>query len=138
MEYLGIDFGLKKIGLAVGDSDNCLAEPLCVLRAETEEKMLLKITKTVKELKISKIVVGVSEGRMAESSMEFGNKLSALLQVSVEFQDEAFSTLDAQRLSIEAGLKRKKRKGMEDAYSATLILQSWIDTSQLPRKTDSP
>ena len=126
MRILGIDYGKKKIGLAVSDGE--LAEPFKVIRVKTEEEGLDKVAKQLKELKVSKIVVGVSEGKMGEKSRNFGKKLREKLETPVVFQDETLTTHEAQELSIKAGIKRKKRKALEDAYAACLILQAYIDS----------
>lgn len=127
MKILGIDYGRKKIGLAIADGP--LAEPLKILRYEDTKILREKIKKIIKELAIEKIVVGVSEGTMADESHNFGEKLKKTCSVPVFFQDETLSTQEAQRLSRQAGIKRKKRKEMEDAYSAALILQEYLDSS---------
>ena len=126
MRILGIDYGKKKIGLAV--SDGPLAEPLKVIRFKTKEEAIIKVEKVVKVEQVEQLVVGVSEGKMGEESKRFGEKLKRTLDIAVEFQDETLSSIEAQRLSIEAGIKRKKRKEMEDAYSAALILQNYLSS----------
>ena len=126
MRILGIDYGKKKIGLAV--SDGPLAEPLKVIRFKTKEEAIKKVEEVVKVEQVEQLVVGVSEGKMGEESKRFGEKLKRTLDIAVEFQDETLSSIEAQRLSIEAGIKRKKRKEMEDAYSAALILQNYLSS----------
>ena len=59
----------------------------------------------------------------------FGKKLEEDINISVVFQDETLTTKEAQDLSQKAGIKRKKRRELEDAYSASLILQSYIDNN---------
>lgn len=128
MKILGIDYGRKKIGLAVGDTDSRLAEPLKVVRFGNLEKVFKEVSKVSKASRVSKVVVGISEGEMAKETREFGRKLEQKLKIPIEFQDETLTTHEAQKRSIEAGLKRKKRKLMEDAYSAALILQAYLDS----------
>lgn len=125
MKLLGIDYGRKKIGLAV--SDGVIAEPLKVIRGENEEDLLRKVERVGKVELVEKVIIGVSEGRMGEETREFGRRLEKELKIPVVFQDETLSTQSAQELSIEANIKRKKRKEMEDAYSATVILQSYLE-----------
>jgi putative holliday junction resolvase len=126
MKTLGIDYGKKKIGLAV--SEGVLAEPLKVIGCENLEEGLGKVIQVVRAEKAKRIVLGISEGKMAEETKKFGKMLQDKLGIPVEFQDETLTTHEAQELSIEAGIKRKKRKSMEDAYSATLILQDYLDS----------
>ena len=126
MKYLGIDYGRKKIGLAV--SDGVIAEPLRILRYEDIRILREKLGKIISEFGIQKIVIGISEGEMGKESKEFGRVLEEKIKTPVIYQDESLSTQTAQELSIGAGIKRKKRKEMEDAYSAAIILQSYLDT----------
>ena len=125
MKILGIDYGRKKIGLAV--SEGLLAQPLKVLRYKKFNILCEQLEKKIKALGIEKIVMGISEGTMAEETKEFGRRLQEKLATPVEYQDETLTTKEAQRLSIEAGINRKKRKKMEDAYAAALILQAYLD-----------
>lgn len=126
MRILGIDYGKRKIGIALGDER--LVEGFTVVRYEDEKKALEKIVKIIKKERINEIVVGVSEGQIGEESRRFGEKLGKKVNLPVHFQDETLTTRDAQALSIIAGIKRKKRRALEDAYSAALILQSYLDS----------
>ena len=125
MKILGIDFGEKKIGLAIAEGS--LAEPLVVFRPKNHEELFSAISALADDEKIEKIIIGISEGKMAEKSKDFARELAEYVNIPIEFEDEALSTYDAKRLSIEAGMNRKKRRKMEDAFSATLILQSYLD-----------
>ncbi|KKT32959.1 MAG: RNase H-like protein ribonuclease, partial [Candidatus Woesebacteria bacterium GW2011_GWB1_44_11b] len=77
--------------------------------------------------KVERVVIGVSEGQMARESLDFAKMVEEKLQLVVDVEDETLTSRDAQRLSIEAGIKRKKRRNMEDAYSAALMLQKYLD-----------
>jgi len=126
MRLLGIDFGRAKIGLAI--SEGFLAEPYSVIRYEQEKELLEKIKVLVDKEKIDKVVVGVSEGKSAEEATSFGEKLREL-GLEIIFFDETLSTVSAQELSREAGMKRKKRKALEDAFAASVMLQSFLDSN---------
>ncbi len=121
MRILGIDYGRKKMGLAIAEGQ--LSEPYKVIRYEDIDEAIEEIKKE----KVDKIVVGISEGEMGEESREFSNRLNEKLSIPVEMFDETLSTQEAQRLGIEAGIRRKRRKEMEDAYAAALVLQSYLD-----------
>jgi len=121
MKTLGIDYGRSKIGVALGV--NSFAEPLKVIRVDSFEDAVSKVRKEIEIEKPSRVVVGISEGEMAEESKKFAEKLGA-----VTF-DETLTSKDAQKLSIEAGISRTKRHQMEDAYAASLILQGYLDSS---------
>jgi len=133
MRILTIDYGRKKIGLAI--SDGSLAEPYKVIRFKSEEEAIRKVVqvvssfaKTSEDKKVEKIVVGISEGKMAEETQRFVRKLRKRLKLPIVFQDETLTTKEAEELAIKAGIKRKKRRELSDAYAATLILQDYLDS----------
>ena len=128
MKILGVDYGRKKIGLAMAEGP--LAEPFLVLRGENPEELGKKIGQIVEKEAIDKIVVGISEGEMAKETKAFGESLRGELNIPLEFYDETLTSKDAIRLSVEAGVKRQKRKSFEDAFAATLMLQSYLERSQ--------
>jgi putative Holliday junction resolvase len=128
MKILGIDYGKRKIGFAIAISE--LAEPFMVIKVDSDEEAISKILKVVEVEKVEKVVVGFSEGQIGLDSENFSRNLSHKLaekKISVETFDETLSTQEAQRLSIEAGMKREKRKKLEDAFSAAIMLQSYLE-----------
>ena len=125
MRILGIDYGKKKIGLALATSK--IAEPFMVLRVESFQEGIDRVVDVVEDKEIEKIVIGISEGKMAEETRAFGKRIKEQSEKPIVYQDETLSTQQAQELSIEAGVNRKKRKSLEDAYSAAIILQSYLD-----------
>lgn len=119
MKILGIDYGRRKIGVAI--SQGSLAEPLQVIRYKDYEKMIAHIKRIIEKQKVEKVVVGISEGEMAKESKEFA------LIFNAETFDETLSSYDAKELSIQSNMGRKKRKEMEDAFAASIMLQSYLD-----------
>lgn len=125
MKILGVDYGRKKIGLAI--ADGFLAEPLNVLKVNSMQEAAEKVSQVSKVSQISKVIVGISEGAMAEETNKFVSVLRRLSTTPIETFDETLSTQDAQRMAFEAGVKRKKRKVLEDAFAASVMLQSYLD-----------
>lgn len=125
MKILGIDYGRAKMGFSIATGK--LAEPLKVIRIEKEAEATAKISEIVKKEKVELVVVGVSEGAMEEETRSFGKRLSDNLGIRVEFWDETLTTYDSQALSIEAGMSAKKRKSLEDAFAAAVMLQSYLE-----------
>ena len=119
MRYLGIDYGRKKIGLAIGNG--ILAEPYKVIQVSNFDDAFEKVLQVIKVLQVEQVIVGIAENKIAEEQKEFAKKLNA------KTYDETLSTQDAISLSIQGGVKRKKRRGMEDAYAASIMLQNYID-----------
>lgn len=124
MKVLGIDYGLKKIGMALAEAG--LAEPLSVVNNQVS--VINKITKICQNYSIEKIVVGLPEGKIATKAKEFGKKLSSSTSLPVVFQDETLTSKEAIAKMIEGGRGRKRRKEREDAVAAAIILQSYLDS----------
>lgn len=128
MKILGIDYGRAKIGIAVGV--NGFSEPLKVVRVENFADAVSKVKKLIETENPEKVVVGMSEGEMGEESKKFASLLTVHgSQITVDLFDETLSSQDAQRMSREAGIGRKKRHQMEDAYAASIMLQNYLDFS---------
>lgn len=130
MKILGIDYGTKRIGVAIGDTDTKTAVPLCVVHSS--QSAVHSIEKIVKEERVGLIVVGLpltTEGQESKSSglvREFIKELDALKGIKVELQDERFTTKEVERVMRGYG---KAKKGVDkDAAAAALILQSWLDS----------
>ncbi len=123
---LGIDYGLKKIGLALTDGE--LAEPLIVIgNKKAGQKTLHALQLICQKETIEKIVIGLPESGLVKEIQKFGSNLGKITGLSVFFQDENLTTQDAIVRMIAAGKSRKARKKDEDAVAAALILQNWLD-----------
>ena len=85
MRTLGIDYGRRKIGLAISVAK--IAEPLMVIVTKSEKEAIGRIIRVVKEEKIERVVVGISEGEMAKESKAFSLKLEAMVNIPVEMFD---------------------------------------------------
>lgn len=123
MKYLGIDFGLKRIGLAISEGD--LASPWQILEVKNFSDAVEKIVRVIKEWAFEKIVVGLPEGKMGQNVVGFVNALKKD-GINVETADETLSSKKVRKAMILQGLPRKKRR-LEDAYSAAEILQNYLD-----------
>jgi putative Holliday junction resolvase len=126
MQTLGIDYGKSKVGLALGTGS--FAEPFKVVRYKNIDELVMQVIKVIKVEEIEKVIVGISEGEMGEESKDFSINLSKNLNIPVVTSDETLTSQDAQRLSIEAGIHQKKRRQMEDAYAAAIMLQNYLDS----------
>ena len=125
MKYLGIDYGSKKVGLAIADLETKIATPFKIIK---NKDILAKISEICKDDNIDKIIVGVPislKGTMSKQSIEvikFINKLKDKVDIEVIEQDEKLSSLYANKL-----LKETKAKGLDDDVAAMIILQSYLD-----------
>ena len=136
MRVLGIDYGLKRIGLALSDPTETIATPLDTLvRRRGKRAPLSKIESIATEKGAKHLVIGLPlnpEGNETEWSEEvraFGVKLSKRTNLQVSFVDERMTSVRAERTVRSIGLPKKKRenKARIDAAAAQLILQNWLD-----------
>lgn len=121
-KLLGVDFGEEKTGLAI--SYEKLAEPLTVVKTE---KAVARIARVAKKEKVEAIIVGISEGKQAQKTLQFARRLSWYVKAPVLFWDETLTTQEAKKKAIEAKIKKGKRKRLEDAFAAAIMLQSYLD-----------
>ncbi|OGI25845.1 MAG: hypothetical protein A3J76_04885 [Candidatus Moranbacteria bacterium RBG_13_45_13] len=124
---LGIDYGKAKVGLAIADSETRMAFQYGTL--ENNKNLLQKLAEIIEGENISKVVIGIASYINKESVIypgeRLGNFLKERLKISVEYQEEMFSTKLAQRNLIEKGVKGIKK--YDDQEAARIILQSWLD-----------
>lgn len=123
MRYLGVDWGIKKIGIAVSEGD--LATPLKTLHVNSLEDAMTKIISCIEDEIADLIILGKPEGEMGE----IVKKVAKLLKnegFDVVLADETLSTQEAKSLMIEMGLGKKDRKD-DNATSAAIILQRYLD-----------
>lgn len=123
MKYLGIDFGLKKIGLSI--SEGSLASPFGILHIKNKKDALKKIQQVVEKEKIDEIVIGLPESGIRSKVLKFANKLKLIAIVKIV--EETLTSHNAKKQMIESNLGKKERME-EDAYSAALILQDYLDS----------
>lgn len=133
MRSLGLDIGDKRIGVAISDPEEILASPLATITRDEDEQALDAILELVDRHEVERIVVGLpysldgSIGQQANKVMAFVEKLSRCTKVSIETQDERFSTVAVDRLLAEARPKRHTTRQQRDAAAAAFILQGYLD-----------
>jgi len=135
MRVLGIDYGKRRIGLAVSDPDGVIARGLPTLKNEGEAEALAAIRRLVEEHDAAEIVVGLprnmddSLGPQARETMRFAESLK-LLGRKIHLVDERLTTAQARRAMAEAGLSRRRQQRHVDRAAAQLILQIFLDSSR--------
>ncbi|HAP16022.1 MAG TPA: Holliday junction resolvase RuvX [Lactococcus sp.] len=136
---LGLDVGTKTVGVAVSDLLGMTAQPVETIKIDSEsgEFGFERLAELVKEYKPSKIVLGLpkhmnnDEGIRAEASRNYGEKIASEFGVPVEYQDERLTTMQAEKVLIDGGVRRKDRKKSIDKLAAVLILQNYLDAHKL-------
>lgn len=129
MKLLGIDYGEAKIGLAISNGE--IAEPYEVIKIANKQSFSSNSEWRIKNIcqqeKIEKIIIGLSEGEMAEKTREFGEEIKKITGLPVEYQDETLTSQKAVEKMNQSGKARMKKKSSEHSISAALILQEWLD-----------
>ena len=131
MAILGIDFGQRRIGLAIAHQG--LAFEYKTLSGADLDLLIEEIGQICQKEKVEKVVVGLAKtakgkiGFQAKKQQEFGKKLKAKLDIPIVFQNEILSTKEAERILKEQGIKKEKFSEAIDSKSAQLILQSYLD-----------
>ena len=130
--YLAIDFGDRRIGLAISDFDKQIAFPREVLEG-SPKKAILKIKKLCEEENVVRVIVGLPiqmDGTVGERFVKthaFGAELrGGLGDIPVEFFDERLTTRRAGQLLQEQGVSAKNAKGARDMVSAQVILEAYL------------
>ncbi len=131
---MALDFGDARIGIAMSDIMKIIANGYETYKRINEEKDLQYIVSLVKPNMVDEIVFGLpinmdgSEGDRVLKTRDFAGKLQELLpNTKIAFQDERLTTVTGERMLIEAGVRREKRKGVIDKIAATIILQQYLD-----------
>lgn len=128
---LGIDYGDRRIGLALSDELGLTAQPLRPIT--TDAGHLDELVTLCQERSVERVVVGLplsmdgSVGTRARVTLEFANALRAKLDIPVETWDERLTTRQAERSLWGRGLSHKRRRARRDTVAAQLILQSYLD-----------
>lgn len=123
--YLAIDFGLKHLGVAIATGP--LAEPLTHISYHQPEKALTALQDLCQTHHIDHIIMGLSEGHMAQLTQQFGAKLQKHLQLPLTYHDETLSSQEADRYLRQAQAKKKKRQNAQHQTAAAIILQDFLD-----------
>ncbi len=124
MRYIGVDYGAKRVGIAVSDESHIFAFPLIVL--ENTSDIISKLKQICLEHEIGEVIVGESkdfsqkENEIMEEVLPFVQKLGEELGIPVHMHPEFMTSIEAERL--------QGKNEMHDASAAALILKSYLDT----------
>ncbi|MBU0577542.1 Holliday junction resolvase RuvX [Patescibacteria group bacterium] len=134
-KYLGIDFGDKRVGIAISDFNKEISFPRDFLEYKSTRGLITEIKKLCEEEQITKIVLGLPiqmDGTFGERAIEtqkFFDKLKKHLQgIDIDFFDERLSTEYASKALHKQGIRAKEQKGKRDTLSAQIILQNYLNS----------
>lgn len=134
---LALDYGTKRIGVALSDELGWTAQPLETFERRTLDRDIAHIAALVGSHSVERVVLGLPlqldgrQGPAVEAMREFAGKLETGLPVPLVLWDERMTTKAAEDLLIAADVSRKKRKGAIDRVAAALLLQSYL-AAQMP------
>lgn len=146
MRVLGLDYGTKTVGVAVSDALKITAQPLETIERKSAGKLrqtLAHIEAIIAEYadggeqnKIERIVLGYpknmnnTEGDRCQATQEFREALERRTGLDVTLWDERLTTVEAERILMESGVRRENRKTYIDKMAAAVILQNYLDAQQ--------
>ncbi len=131
MRILGIDYGARRIGIAISDESETIANAKLPLQREDDEELIKELSKLIKSEKIDKVVLGLpvsltgQEEMQAQLVKKFGGKLSEGVDIAIDYEDERLTSSQARDMISE----NKQQKSI-DSQSAQIILQTYLDTAK--------
>ena len=131
MRYLAIDYGIKRIGLAICDAGETIVSPVAVL--EGQKDLVKKIADVVKTEGVGAIVLGLplnmddSEGTQARLVLKFAEQLKEHLDIPIHLQDERLSSFGAEDRLAPADFTRGKKRKRLDAIAAAEFLEAFLE-----------
>ncbi len=137
---MGLDFGSKTVGVAISDPLLITAQGKEIIRREQENKLrrtCARIEELIAEYEVGEIVLGLpknmngTEGERVQKTMEFKEMLERRTNLPIHMWDERLTTVAADRVMMETGVRREDRHEYVDEIAAMLILQGYLDS--LPR-----
>ena len=129
---LGLDVGDTRIGVAISDALGVAAHPLCTLTRKNRKVDLIAISDLVTIHEVERVVIGLpisldgSIGTQAEKIQKFAKRLAHVLDIPIDFQDERFTTAEAEEVLRELNKDAKVQKELIDEVAAVLILRDYL------------
>jgi putative Holliday junction resolvase len=135
MRYLAIDYGSRRMGIAISDELKTIAQPLQFIPSEPADAFVTRLQEIVAEKQIELILVGMPRqmdgtyGAAAEKVGEFVAALKEKVAVPIKTWDERLTSAQANRVLLQANVRRHQRKQKVDAMAAAILLQSYLDAN---------
>ncbi|SFR80481.1 Holliday junction resolvase RuvX [[Clostridium] aminophilum] len=139
MRVMGLDFGSKTTGVAVSDALGITAQGVETITRPDANKLrrtCARIEELIREYEVEKIVLGYplnmndTEGERVEKTREFKTMLERRTGLPVILWDERLTTVEADQILMESGVRRENRKAVIDKIAAVLILESWMNAQK--------
>ncbi|MGB5823394.1 MAG: Holliday junction resolvase RuvX [Proteocatella sp.] len=136
---MALDVGNKRIGVALSDELQILAQPLYTIHRKGLDKDLEEIANIIDENKVCEIVVGLPKnmdgtiGFQGEKTQKFTDYLKEKVHIPVVMWDERLTTLSARKIMIENNVKQKNKKNLVDTVAAVVILETYLNSKGMKR-----
>ena len=136
---MGLDYGSKTVGVAISDELGITAQGVETITRSEEGKLrrtLARIAELSQEYRINRIILGYpknmdnSAGARVKKTEEFADMVRRRTGLPVVFWDERLTTVSAERVLMESGVRRENRKEVIDKIAAVLILQNYLDSDR--------
>ncbi len=139
MRIMGLDYGSKTVGVAISDELLLTAQAKEIIRRKEENKLrktLARIEEMIQEYGVERIVLGLplnmdqTPSERSELCLEFKDKIERRTGIPVVMWDERLTTVEADEIMDEAGIKGRERKEYVDMIAAQIILQDYLDNTK--------
>lgn len=132
-KYLAIDYGDRRVGIAISDLNKEIAFPREFLAYKSADDLIARIGELCRQEPVVKIIIGLpiemdgKAGERVKKTYQFGQKLAAAFpSVAIEYFDERLTTQAAEKKLRQIGVKARDQKGEKDAIAAQLILETYL------------
>lgn len=131
---LGIDFGSKRVGLALSDIGHIIASPYDTFKYKSSSDLMERLVSLIEHLEVKKVVVGFPLGMKGQRTAQtievekFVSDLKKHISIPIDLIDERLSSVEATRSLHRQGFKPSLKKGLIDETAATIFLQTYLDS----------
>ena len=132
MRVLAVDFGEKRVGLAVSDETGAVVVPVGAISRTSDEKAAALVAEAARERDVGRLVVGLpvgldgTEGPAAERVRRFVRRLERASGLPVDLHGEGLTSAEADRRLLAAGASARRRPGARDAEAAAILLADYL------------
>ena len=131
---MALDFGERRIGVAITDETRMLAQPLETITPTRGDRSqgVKRVVEIVAEYEVGQIVIGLplhldgSSGSQVERTRTFGERVARETGLPVEYLDERWTSVEAERALAEGGVSDRKKRGKIDPIAAAILLRTWL------------
>ncbi len=132
MRWLGLDFGERRIGIAISDEDETMAIPLRTIERSTDRAAVAQIAALAMEREVAGLVLGEprTSGELGDAALRvrrFGDKLARRSSLPVRYVDETLSSNEARHRLRSAEVDIREDRGRVDAVAAQIVLEEWLE-----------